>query len=170
MKKLLTVFALFLAASFTQVSAQDTKRVGAQLIYGTNINSLGVGAVAEFPIADRMVISPGFSFYFPNKEGDGNYSVKTTAFELNGNLNYTFMEEDGILFYGIGGLNYTSIGVKSDIPMFGSSSYSNGRVGLNLGAGANFNIGQNFLPFGEIKYILGDFDRLVLAAGIKFDF
>jgi len=152
-----------------QLFAQDSKRIGGQLIYGTNINTIGIGAIAEFPIADRMVISPSFSFYFPKNSG----SVKTNAFELNGNLNYTFIDENDIVFYGIGGLNFTNYSVKFDltgIPGGADYSASSGNIGLNLGAGANFDIGKNFLPFGEIKYIIGNFDRLVLAAGIKFDF
>src|SRR5690606_11736400 len=168
MKKALFVVAAFLIADVGQVFAQDVKRVGPQLIYGTDINSLGIGAIAEFPVAERMVISPSVSFYFPKEEG----VVKTSAFEINGNLNYTFVEEDNILFYGIGGLNYTSYKVKVNMSQVGipSASSSAGEIGLNLGAGANFDIGQNFVPFGEVKYILGGFDRLVLAAGLKFNF
>jgi len=168
MKKTLFVFAAFLLAGMGQLFAQDSKRIGAQLIYGTDINSLGIGAIAEFPVADRMVISPSFSFYFPNDEG----FVKTSAFEINGNLNYTFVEENNILFYGIGGLNYTNYKVKTNMAQVGYPNYSasSGEIGLNLGAGANFDLGKNFVPFGEVKYILGGFDRLVLAAGIKFNF
>src|SRR5690606_24670448 len=108
MKRAFFVFAAFLIAGMGQVFAQDVKRVGAQLIYGTEIDNLGIGAIAEFPIAARMAISPSFSFYFPKDEG----IVKMSAFEINGNLNYTFVEEDNLLFYGIGGLNYTNLKAK----------------------------------------------------------
>src|SRR5690554_5156863 len=105
MKKTLFVFAAFLIAGMGQLFAQDSNRIGAQLIYGTEVNSLGLGLIAEFPVADRMVISPSFSFYFPNDEG----FVKTSAFEINGNLNYIFVEQENVTFYGIGGLNYTNV-------------------------------------------------------------
>ena len=168
MKKTLFVFAAFLIAGIGQLFAQDANRIGAQLLYGTEVNSLGIGAIAELPVADRMVISPSFSFYFPNEEG----FVKTSAFEINGNLNYIFVEQDNLTFYGLGGLNYTNVKVKVDMSQVGMSNVSSsaGEIGLNLGAGANFNIGRNFVPFGEVKYILGGFDQLVLAAGLKFDF
>lgn len=169
MKKTLFVFAAFLMAGMGQLFAQDVKRIGGQLIYGTDINNLGIGAIAEFPIAKRMVLSPSLSFYFPKDEG----FVKTSAFELNGNLNYTIQDDNNILFYGIAGLNYTNWKVKSDMSFVGGpSNYSSnlGRLGLNLGAGANFDIGRSFLPFAEAKYIIGDLDRLVLAAGLKFNF
>ena len=41
-------------------------------------------------------------------------------------------------------------------------------VGLNLGAGANFNIGKNWEPFVEAKFVLGDADQLGLFFGGKF--
>lgn len=168
MKKTLFIFAAFLIAGMGQLFAQDSKRIGGQLIYGTDINSLGIGAIAEFPIAERMVISPSFSYYFPKDEG----FFKTSAFEINGNLNYAFVEENSILFYGIGGINYTNLKLKANMSQVGIPNYSSsaGEIGLNLGAGANFDIGNNFLPFGEVKYIISDFDRLVLAAGVKFNF
>ena len=168
MKKLTIVFALFLLAGVGQVFAQDTNRVGGQLIYGTDINTVGLGAIAEFPIADKMVISPSFSFYFPKDDG----FVSTSAFELNGNLNYALLDDSNILLYGLGGLNFTNYKAKVDLSSIGGGSdvsTSEGRIGLNLGVGANFEIGKSFLPFGEIKYIISDFDRLVIAAGLKFN-
>lgn len=169
MRKLTLVFALFLLVGVGQVSAQDTNRVGGQLIYGTDINTVGLGAIAEFPIAEKMVISPSFSFYFPK---DSEFA-RISAFELNGNLNYALVDENNILFYGLGGLNYTNYKAKVDLSVIGGGvsdvTTSEGRIGLNLGVGANFEIGKNFLPFGEIKYIISDFDRLVIAAGLKFN-
>jgi outer membrane protein X len=168
MKKSLIVLAMLMFAGISHVSAQD-KRIGGQLIYGTNLNSLGFGAIAEFPIAEKMVISPSISFYLPKDE----VFAKTSAIELNGNLNYALLEENSILVYAIGGLNYTSIRVKTDLGGIGGMSdfsVSEGRIGLNLGAGANFDLGSNLFPFAEVKYIISDFDRLVLAGGVKFNF
>lgn len=166
MKKTLFVFAAVLIAGMGQLFAQDSNRIGAQLIYGTEINTLGIGAIAEFPVAERMAISPSFSFYFPKDQG----FVKTSAFEINGNLNYTFVEENSLLFYGIGGINYTNYKVKSNLPGVPNSSISTGDIGLNLGVGANFEVGQSFLPFAEVKYVVGGLDQLVLAGGVKFNF
>ncbi len=168
MKKTLFAFAAFLMIGMGQLFAQDSNRIGAQLIYGSEVNTLGIGAIAEFPIAERMAISPSFSFYFPKDQG----FVKTSAFEINGNLNYTFVEENSLLFYGIGGINYTNYKVKSNLSQVGlpDSSVSTGDIGLNLGVGANFEVGQSFLPFAEVKYVVGGLDQLVLAGGVKFNF
>jgi hypothetical protein len=37
-----------------------------------------------------------------------------------------------------------------------------------VGAGANFNIGKNWEPFTELKFVLGDADQLGLFFGAKF--
>ncbi|MBC9795205.1 outer membrane beta-barrel protein [Sinomicrobium weinanense] len=146
--------------------AQNDTRIGGKLMYGSEIETFGIGATAEIPILDKLVIAPDIGFYFPKKE----HGIKTNVFELNGNVNYYFVEEENIGFYGLGGLNYTHVKAKIDNDVAGfSGSGSNGEVGLNLGAGANFHIGQGFLPFAEIKYVLGDFDQLVIAAGVKFN-
>src|SRR5690606_23458469 len=110
MKKTFTVFSLLLLISLSTLCAQENTRIGGQLIYGSNINTVGIGVLAELPIAPKMVISPGFSFYFPKTES----FIKQTAWELNGNLNYLFINDDKMEVYGIGGLNYTNIGVKTD--------------------------------------------------------
>lgn len=138
------------------VLAQDNTRIGGKLLYGSEVENLGIGATAEFPVMDKLVIAPDISFYFPKDD--------VNVFEINANVNYYFLEEETIGFYGLGGLNYTNVKVD-----YGFGSDSDGELGLNLGLGANFQIDQSFLPFAEIKYVIGDYDELVIAAGVKFN-
>lgn len=147
--------------------AQESSRIGGQLLYSGSLDTPGLGLVAEFPVAPKFVIAPSFSYYFPK----GDSFLRQTAWELNGNLNYHFVTNDQLEFYGLGGINYTNVGAKFDGSSIGIGNISTnaGELGINLGLGANFNIGKNFLPFGELKYIFGDFDRVVIAAGIKFN-
>ena len=189
MRKILLLFGLLLTASFSSVFAQDSIRLGGQVIYGTNINTIGIGAIGEIPVYDKVVLSPSFSFYLPKKDGP----LKTSMFELNGNLNYELVNENKVYVYAIGGLNFSSITSKVDYSNNSSTSpnasmlsmpsmstmasvvggnqvqTTDNRIGVNLGIGSNFDMGKSFLPFGEIKYILSGFDRLVIAAGVKFD-
>ena len=166
-KKMLLIVSLFIC-SFAW--AQDEKKVGGLLAFGTEIESAGIGLNAEFPIAavSKLSIAPSFIFYFPKT----NSFIKTTLWELNINANYYFTSNDKVSLYGIGGLNYTTVKVKTDFSSigYGEGSASDSSVGLNLGAGANFIVGKTFVPFAELKYTLGDFDQLVLAAGVKFNF
>jgi outer membrane protein X len=107
-------------------------------------------------------ISPNLLFYFPKKNGP----YKTSFWELNGNVNYYFLNDQPVSVYGLAGLNITNVKVKYDA--FGSDySNSDSEFGLNLGLGANFHVG-NILPFAELKYTISDFDQLVFMMGVKF--
>lgn len=90
--------------------------------------------------------------------------------EFNANANYYFLEGDSVDVYGIAGLNYSSVKVEYDGAFgFGDNSISDGRFGLNLGGGANFNIGSTITPFAELKYVIIDEGQLVIAGGVKFN-
>lgn len=165
-KLLLASAAIFFSGLFRS-SAQDDTRLGAFVAYGTEIENVGIGVNAEFPVLENMTISPGFLYYLPKDES----GLSLNWWELNANLNYYFVSGEGLGFYGIGGLNYSSVKMEFDgDPGFGSSSLetSDGRFGLNLGAGANFNIGSSIIPFVEAKYVIIDGSQLVLGGGIKF--
>lgn len=166
MKTINTFFCIvFLCCTLHFAHAQDETRIGALLAYGTEVENLGIGANAEFPIMDKLTISPSFIYYLPKDQ----VGVKVNWFEINGNANYYFLEQDNLSVYGLGGLNYSSVKVKYDGPYGGIIDYggADGRFGLNIGGGANFILG-NLTPFAELKYVIIDGGQLVLAAGVKF--
>src|SRR5690606_22696744 len=132
MKKVLFTALLATAVSLT-ASAQT--RVGGLLGFGSEIESLALGAVGEFMIKDNMGISPQVVFFFGKDHG----GAKESLWEINGNFNYYFMQEQ-VDLYGILGLNFATYKVKYDIPGFGSDSVSDSEIGLNLGIGSNFNV------------------------------
>lgn len=163
-KNILCAILLLLGVQFS--NAQDEMRIGGMLAYGTEVENIGIGVTAAFPIMDKMTIAPSFIFYLPKDE----FGVKINWFELNANANYYFLDEGNFNVYGLGGLNFSSISVKYDnASIYGSGlSASDGRIGLNLGGGANFDIGTSFLLFSELKYVIIDEGQLVIAAGVKF--
>lgn len=162
MKKVLFTALLATAVSLT-ASAQT--RVGGLLGFGSEIESLALGGVAEFMIKDNMGISPQLVFFFGKDEGN----VKQSLWEINGNFNYYFLQ-DQVDLYGILGLNFANYKVKYDIPGFGSESVTDSEIGLNLGIGSNFTVSnENILPFAELKYVISDFDQLCIFAGVKFN-
>ncbi|WP_418639284.1 outer membrane protein [Winogradskyella sp.] len=163
---LLITALVIISLSFT-ASAQSETKVGALIGYGTEIENIGLGANAEFPIMEKLTISPSFIYYLPKDES----GIKINWFEVNANANYYFLDEENIDVYGIAGLNYSSIKVKyeNSFGLGGNFSSSDGRIGLNLGTGANFNIGSSITPFAEIKYVIIDGGQLVIAGGVKFN-
>ncbi|WP_372936699.1 outer membrane protein [Seonamhaeicola sp.] len=149
------------------ISAQTETKLGGFLAYGTEIEYIGIGANAEFPIMEKLTISPSFIFYLPKDES----GIKINWFEVNANANYYFLAEDNIDVYGIAGLNYSSVKVTYDdsYGYLGDFSASDGRFGLNIGGGANFNLSGSITPFAELKYVIIDEGQLVIAGGVKFN-
>jgi len=166
-----TVVAVLLFFAFMPNTANAQSKdfsLGAKLAYGTEIENIGIGINAEFPIMEKLTISPSFIYYLPKDET----FVKINWFEVNANANYYFVQDEEFDFYGLAGLNYTNVSVKYDGPyaglILGNTSDSDGRLGLNLGGGANWNLGGSITPFAEVKYVIIDGGQLVLAAGIRF--
>ncbi|MBF8149129.1 outer membrane beta-barrel protein [Winogradskyella sp. F6397] len=170
-KLFIITLSLVLTCLFSNTTnAQDIDtNIGGMLAYGTEIENIGIGANAEFGIADKISISPSFIYYLPKEEGP----VKVTWFEFNANVNYYFIQDEQFDVYGLGGLNYTNVNVKFDTNAFGgfggNASGSDGRIGLNLGGGANLKLNGNITPFAELKYVIIDGGQLVLAAGVRFN-
>lgn len=166
-----TLSLLFIGLFCRRGTAQEIDtRIGGLVAYGTEIENVGFGANAEFGVMKNLSISPSFIYYLPKEEG----RVKATWFEGNANANYYFLEDEGFDVYGLAGLNYTHVKVKSDMPSFGgygggSASATDSRFGLNLGAGANFKLQGSIMPFAELKYVIIDDGQLVIAAGVKFN-
>ncbi len=156
MKKLLFLVSVVLCLFTVQsVSAQ---KIGGFLAYGSEIESLGIGVNGEFDLSQKLTLSPGFVFYFPNNN--------VTWIELNGNLNYYFLRE-GVDLYGLAGLNLSILSYDNDYP--GTEDGSNSEIGINVGLGINFDVGQSFKPFAEMKYVISDADQLGIFFGLKFN-
>jgi|SRR5690606_17057914 len=164
MKKIICGISFILLSSLYTTAQTDT-RIGALLGYGSEIESVGIGVVGEIPLFESFTIAPSFVYFFPRDQ----VFVKTSIFEVNGNLNYYFMELESFAFYGLGGINYTTVKVEADGFGLGDYSESEGKIGANIGGGATFNFGKNWIPFAELKYVVSDFDQLVINAGIKFN-
>ncbi|MGB6094375.1 MAG: outer membrane beta-barrel protein [Moheibacter sp.] len=164
-----SIYLILLTFAFQFTNAQSEFKIGGMLAYGTEIENLGFGVNAEIPVMEKLTISPSLIFYFPKDQ----YGVKINWFEVNANANYYFLDTDNIDLYGLAGINYSSVKVKYDgidygYGVLGGYSGSDGRIGANIGAGANFSIGSTIIPFAELKYVIIDGGQLVAAAGIKF--
>ncbi len=159
MKKLLLVAVIVL---FATVSNAQFK-YGGGLTLGTQMSAdagtgIGLNVRGDYTIDDNWSISPGFTFVFPSSNALLDYS----AWQLNADAHYNFHETDGFQIYGLAGLNYTN--VKFDVNLGGLASVggSDGSVGLDLGAGANFG-----MFFGELKYDTA-FEQLGITVGVLF--
>ena len=110
----------------------------------------------------RLVNQPAFSFgggfiyYFP--KDDHNF------IEANINGAYHFYEEFMFKSSLYTGLNYA----RSKLD-FNNGSVSDSALGLNLGIGAEYDFGR-LLAFGDLKYVISDFDQAVFSVGLRWPF
>lgn len=185
MKKLLyIILSTFLfAGTFAltnSVQAQTEEgdfKIGGGLVFGSGVgagtldNDLGIRVDGYYAFTPEIRGGGDFTFYLPKSEGE----VDLTVWELNFNGNYIFHDEEGLMVYGLGGINIT--GVTVDTPSstiggqtFGGSS-SDTEIGLNLGGGLEYALDFADL-FAEAKLgnLGGNADQFVLGAGLRFPF
>lgn len=163
MKKLLTatalVFSLMVLTSASGFAQHGTTKLGLGVVYGSEVESPGIQANATFRISPRIAIAPDFSFYFADDEEDSPaYIENFWAANLNGHL--MFATDPDYHIYGIGGLNVTTL-------EYSSTDESESELGLNLGLGGELHL-SGFSLFSEVKYVVSDFDQVVLGAGVRF--
>ncbi len=151
MKKLI-LFASFVL--FLTTNAQT--KIGGKLAYGSEIESFGIGAKATFALDSRFSISPEILYFTENDN--------VSLFELNADLHYRLDDNwSGFNPYLIGGFNYVDLDVDN---RFNDSSDS--EAGLNLGLGAEYPLSGEFSFISEVKYVLSDFDQLVIGIGFLY--
>ena len=164
MKKIIILFAAMLVLTFSNLNAKSSTMIGGGLGYGLEIEELAIQVGAIFDIDAPVLIAPDFKYFLV---GDGGGLVDISWWEINANAHYYLTKEKGTNFYLLGGLQYANITVSYNNAFLGNSSASDGKIGLNVGAGANFDLGGfNLLP--EIKFTLGGNEQLFLGVSAMF--
>lgn len=162
MKKLLIIvsiigFSLILNQSVLAQTGQ--LKLGGALLYGTEVDGIGIQGNGLYEITPEIDIAASINIFFPD-EGDTGLD---SWWAVNGDVHYNvYSSEQLSKLYGLAGLNITTIKVNTP---FGSAD--EGEIGLNLGGGAAFDVNFGSI-FGEIKYVISDFDQLVIGAGVRF--
>lgn len=162
----IAVVTLFMVFAYTTTTQAQDIKLGAGLLFGSEIESVGIQVRGEVPINESWRAAPALNFFFP-----GN---NINWFSLNADANYLIpIESDVVGLYALGGLNLSFVGTDDEtyfvngVPVeVEGETYT--ELGLNLGIGADFNIDSAITPFAELKYVIGDWDQAVLAAGVKF--
>lgn len=155
-----TLFVTLALALSTQLSAQIDILPGIGLTVGTAEGAgFGMQFRGDVDITDTWGGSLNFIPYF-----NSGYSY----WEVNFDGHYMFLDTDPWSAYALAGLNLSTFGVSGlggIIPGVNST-----KVGLNIGGGARYEIAENILLYGEIKYIISSFDQLVISVGGLYRF
>ena len=160
MKKILTlVCALVLGMSIGQAQVrQGETAVGANVVYGSEIESLGIGARFQYGVLDQLRAEVSLNHFFEHKN--------TTWWDVNLNAHYLVgLWENKLYVYPLAGLNYTMVNFKHD------EKGEENHVGLNLGAGLEYEINEHVGVNMEYRHtIIRKVDQGVIGFGLNYKF
>ena len=170
MKKFLLIMLFASPFIFDSEESNAQTTIGGGIAFGTDIESVGLHAGGQFFVNERLAIAPSILYYFPREIVEG-FNFKW--FEINGNVNYYFITDEKVNVYGLTGLNVSivSVPVFTFSNIFGGGDVDNSsttEIGLNIGVGADFDIGSNITPFGQLRYNISSFNQLAIEAGVRF--
>jgi len=153
----LTALSSVAAAQGSRKEQGDKLLLGPHAEFATNDLDFGIGAQFSYPIANRFDIYPTFDYYFPGND--------VTVWSLDGGVRYwpkINVKNPGL--YAGAGLNISHVSVDLPAPF---SDASDTEVGLSLLGGWMFKQ-VSLLPFGQIRVVIGDADRVEFGGGINF--
>jgi outer membrane protein X len=157
MKKLLIMFMFAILALGVQAQ-QGSKAIMPKVGYQTEFKRLGLGVEGRYFLTNNIRLAPGVTFLFPK-----NHS---TGLDVDFNVHYVFPIQGGLAFYPfIGGA------MLNNRSSFEGASNSYTDFGLNIGAGAQYDITDNGYVNFEFKYTFiegADPAYFMLGYGIRF--
>ncbi|MCD4745323.1 MAG: porin family protein [Bacteroidales bacterium] len=177
MKKiLLFAFGLILINSVTAQDFKEKIAFGGGFSYGTEIENLGINIRGLYEVTEEIHGLMNFTFFFPKKETIGTAEWKWHLWELNFDGHYVFTSSDKFSAYGLAGLNITHWKSKWEEDTYTYMGYAYGgdfessetEVGFNIGGGATYSFTGALIGFGEIKYVVSNYDQAVFTFGVLY--
>lgn len=162
MKKIFTlVCAIILGMGISQAQVHKGETaVGANLVYGSEIENLGVGVRFQYGVLDQLRAEVGLNYFF-EKNHMSWWDVNVNAHYLVGIWN------EQLYIYPLAGVNYTMVDFKGELNDLGEENH----IGLNLGAGIEYEINEHFGVNFEYRHtIVRKVDQGVFGLGINYKF
>ena len=162
MRKILTIACmLMLGMGIAQAQVhQGETAVGANLVYGSEIESMGLGARFQYGVTDQLRAEVGLNYFFEHNHLSG-WDVNINAHYLVGLMN------DQLYIYPLAGVNYTMVDYKGEQDMKGEENH----IGLNVGAGIEYELSERFGVNLEYRHtIIRKVDQGVIGLGLNYKF
>jgi len=163
MKKLLLLVCAAVMSLSASAQAGD-KAVGAQLVFGSETNSIGVGVKGQYYFTDQIRGEASFDYFLKNKG--------ISMWDINANVHYLFDVANKVKVYPLAGLGYTNWSYKYEYPGHSVIEGSDGRLAINLGGGAEYELTKDLSVNAEMKYqiVSNNYSQLVLGVGVAYKF
>lgn len=140
------------------------KAVGAQLVFGSETNSIGFGVKGQYYLTDQIRGEGSFDYFLKNKG--------ISMWDINANVHYLFDVANKVKVYPLAGLGYTNWSYKYEYPGHSVIEGSDGRLAINLGGGAEYELTKDLSVNAELKYqiVSNNYSQLVLGVGVAYKF
>ena len=139
------------------------KALGAQLLFGSKTNSIGLGVKGQYYFTDQIRGEASFDYFFKNQG--------ISMWDINANVHYLFDVADKFKVYPLAGLGYTNWSYKYEYAGAPVVEGSDGRLAVNLGGGVEYELTKNLNVNAEAKYqIISNYNQLVLGVGVAYKF
>ena len=166
-----------LALSFLSIPAMSQfTRIGGGLTFSPGVDNQtfetgnpGFNVRGIYEIGDKFWAKPSLTVYLPKSRTGTTGDKRTTWFiTVDADATYTLATEGPLLFYALGGINFTSLysSYKSDDPS--QENIYEAMPGLNIGTGIEMIINKEFNAFTQIKYVVGKYQYLVISLGVHY--
>lgn len=162
MKKLLLLVCAAVMSLSASAQAGD-KALGAQLVFGSETNNIGLGVKGQYYFTDQLRGEASVDYFFKNKG--------VSMWDINANVHYLIDVADKFKVYPLAGLGYTNWSYKYEFPGLPVVEGSDGRLAVNLGGGAEYELTKDLSVNAELKYqIISNYNQLVLGVGVACKF
>ena len=162
MKKLLLLVCAAVMSLSASAQAGD-KALGAQLVFGSETNNIGLGVKGQQYFTDQLRGEASVDYFFKNKG--------VSMWDINANVHYLFDVANKVKVYPLAGLGYTNWSYKYEFPGLPVVEGSDGRLAVNLGGGAEYELTKDLSVNAELKYqIISNYNQLVLGVGVACKF
>ncbi|KGF57542.1 porin family protein [Prevotella melaninogenica] len=162
MKKLLLLVCAAVMTLSASAQAGD-KALGAQFVFGSETNSIGLGVKGQYYFTDQLRGEASVDYFFKNKG--------VSMWDINTNVHYLFDVADKFKVYPLAGLGYTNWSYKLEYDNVTLAKGTDGRLAVNLGGGAEYELIKDLSVNAELKYqIINNYNQLVLGVGVAYKF
>jgi len=162
-KNLLMYAAILLFGLQTQAQIA----LGGGLAYNEKVSGPGITLKAEFNITEQIAIAPGGTYFF----GNSLYGYNQNILAVDVNAHYFFnIIDDKLKIYPLLGVNYSNYKTGAYYYGYYYDTYevSDNAFGANIGAGGKWAFSEKLSVYLEPKYIVSDYEQIVVNAGILF--
>lgn len=164
MKKFFALIIASLVFVFVASAQKGVMGVGGNVLYGSEINMVGIGPKFQYGITNEVRVEGSFSYFFKHK---GFH-----MWDLSANAHYLFNITPKFRAYPLAGLTvvnrseYTKI--VDETP---ETREAVTRFGLNLGGGCEYDVSRCVSLNAEVKYtVVSTIDQAVVGVGAVYKF